>query len=313
MRKTHLIKRLGVIIAVCSSLFMLTSPAQAQTEWAPVGATWYFNRPSFSSSGSYVLFESIKDSVINGKDVSVIKVTINGVTPVSHEYIHQHGDSVFYFNSHNNAFYLLYNFSAVPGDTIVVHDSYTKLTPAFFHGEDSIDGFIYRVLEVDSVFISDRWVKRQKVESFPTAWGFTEFGADAYILNGIGSQLYFFGLTTFIMPKFYPSLLRCYDEPGFSFINPAWNHECDFIAATGNDPKEADCSVYPNPVDDIARVHLSEPVETITIRSIDGRVLQTYTPQQTDAPIDVSTLTKGSYLIIITSKHRNISKIIIKK
>ncbi|HBZ65774.1 MAG TPA: hypothetical protein DEO70_02980 [Bacteroidales bacterium] len=312
MKKTHIIKRLGTIITVCTSLFMFTSPAHAQTEWAPVGATWYFNRPSFSSSGSYVLFESIKDSVINDKDVSVIKVTINGVTPVSHEYIHQHGDSVFYFNSHNNAFYLLYNFSAVAGDTIVVHDSYTKLTPAFFHGEDSIEGFIYRVLEVDSTFISDRWVKRQKVESLTTSWGFTEFNVHAYILNGIGSQLYFFGLTGAIPIKFYPSMLRCYDEPGFSFINPAWNHECDFISAAGNDPKEADCRVYPNPVDDIARVHLSEPIETLTIRSIDGRTLQTYTPLQQDASIVVSTLRKGSYLIIITSKHRNISKIIIK-
>jgi len=35
--------------------------SMAQTEWAPIGAKWYYNQPS-SESGNFVVFEALKDS-----------------------------------------------------------------------------------------------------------------------------------------------------------------------------------------------------------------------------------------------------------
>jgi hypothetical protein len=60
-------------------------------------------------------------------------------------------------------------------------------------------------------------------------------------------------------------------------------------------------SVYPNPAKD--KVELSSDIEfkKITITSIDGKVLKTFSSTQKNQTIDISTLSKGIYFINITT------------
>lgn len=60
-------------------------------------------------------------------------------------------------------------------------------------------------------------------------------------------------------------------------------------------------SVYPNPAKD--KVELSSDIEfkKITITSIDGKVLKTFSSTQKSQTIDISTLSKGIYFINITT------------
>jgi len=284
----------------------------AQTVWAPVGATWHYHSPH-TNQNDYVLLESVNDSVIDGWDVRVIDVKVNGNELVSHEYIHQQGDSVFYYNSNHQSFFLLYNLAASPGDTITVHDSLFKPTPAFFSGEDSISRFIYVVNAIDSVLIDNRWIMRQAVNSTAwSSWGFTQEGPDTYILDGIGSARYFWGVSGLVVPKFFPTILRCYDEPGFSYVNTSWNHPCDYLLAVDEVPGGDGVSVEPNPFDDEFRVSCIDPIVSVEIYGSDGRLLLKTTPGQKEVGVDTGFLSDGYYLLRVYSANRLFVKAVIK-
>ena len=197
-------------------------------EFAPIGAKWYFNYPN-STSNDYVLYESKKDSTIQGKDSRVINVWLNNSKLVSREYIHQNGDSIFYYNENYNSFFLLYNFSAKAGDTITVHPAKFKPTKAFFSYDDSISDFKYKILLADSVQLSGQWIKRQKVTLLQDGlWGFSKpDGKDYYIINKIGSLAYFFGVQSGITPEDKFSICRCYSDSDFEFKSPHWGSNCD--------------------------------------------------------------------------------------
>lgn len=197
-------------------------------EFAPIGAKWYFNYPN-STSNDYVVYESKKDSTIQGKVSRAIDVWLNNSRLVSREYVYQNGDSIFYYNRNCNSFFLLYNFSAKAGDTIIVHPAKFKPTKAFFSYDDSIPDFKYKILLVDSIQLSGQWIKRQKVTLLQDGlWGFSKpDGRDYYIINKIGSLAYFFGVQSGITPEDKLSICRCYSDSVFEFKNPLWASDCD--------------------------------------------------------------------------------------
>jgi len=76
--------------------------------------------------------------------------------------------------------------------------------------------------------------------------------------------------------------------------------------------------VYPNPVADVLQVQLEEPLAKTGVMEIynaNGQVVKTgvLTPQQTIAKIDLSTLTKGTYILKIPNENAFIQKKIIKQ
>lgn len=313
MRKNFLPHSVTTLLILMTSFSTCSHNLVAQTVWAPIGATWYYHHP-FASQDKYVLLESVNDSVINGWDVSIIDVKVNGTQLISHEFIHQQGDSVFYYNSNYESFFLLYNFAASPGDTIIVHDGWFKPTPAFFCSEDSVSSFVYYIVAVDSTLIDNRWIKRQIVNSPSwSSWGFRQEGPNTYILNGIGSARYFWGISGLIIPKFFPTILRCYDEPGFSYVNPSWNHPCDYLLAVNEVPENNTVSVGPNPFSDELTVSSSEPIKSLEIFTPDGRRIIKSNPDQESLSINTSTLGRGCYLLRLYSKHRVFTKTIIKR
>lgn len=286
----------------------------AQVEWAPLGAKWYFNLPS-STSGDYVAFESKKDSTIQCKNVRIIDVRLNGTTLVSQEYIYQNGDSVFYYNSNYNSFFLLYNFSAKAGDTITVHSSKFKPTKAFFSYYDSIIDFKYKIISIDSILISGKWLRRQKVENIHNSlWGLTEptGGDNDYIIDKIGSITYFFGVSPMIYPEQNLSILRCYSESGFVYKNPLWTQDCDGFSAIQENKIFDNDIIYPNPFTNQLNIKIGEPIETIEIFDINGLKLLTVQQEKESVVLNTSFLNNGCYFLRITTKRHNYFKKIIK-
>lgn len=277
--------------------------AFSQLEWAPIGAKWYFNRPS-STTNDFVVFESKKDSIINGKNVRVIDVKLNGSSPISKEYIYQNKDSIFYYNPSYRRFFLLYNFSAKIGDTITVHTSIFKPTKSFFSYRDSIGDFRYKVIAIDSILISSQWIKRQKVTLLKNGmWGFSKpDGKDYYILNKFGSLAYFFGIQSGFSPEEKLSICRCYSESGFDFKNPLWNYDCADITAIDNDIFVDNGIIYPNPFDNQLNIRTNEPIESVEIFDICGPELQVIYPNNELVVINTSLFKKGCYLFRVTTK-----------
>jgi len=280
---------------------MFYGVVHSQTEWAPIGAKWYFSHPK-PTSNDYVVFESKKDSVIQGKVSRLIDVRLNGTNLISQEFIYQNGDSIFYYNSSYSSFFLLYNFSAKAGDTITLHSGKFKPTKAFFSYDDSITNFKYKILLVDSVLFSGQWIKRQKVTLLKDGhWGFSKpDGKDYYILNKIGSLAYFFGVQSGITPEDKLSICRCYNGSDFEFKNPLWASECDLISAIIDSKSGNNLKVFPNPANSYFTISNPSNIKIKKIELFDysGRIVQMWdTTECAGNSLNIQHISPGVYLL----------------
>ncbi len=94
-------------------------PTQFKTEWASIGAKWHYTKMEgmMPPNEGYVLYEVIKDTVIQNKTVREIQKTYfhaNGqdTTYLKSDFKYENGIVYFYGNG---SFYQLYNFKAVAG------------------------------------------------------------------------------------------------------------------------------------------------------------------------------------------------------
>ena len=293
-------KKVLLLLILLNSSFLF-----AQSEWAPIGTKWHFNLPS-SESNNFVVFESIKDSVIEENKVRVIEVKLNGTDLISWEYLKQNKDSVFYYNTNSKTFYLLFNFNAKAGDTIIVHKEKFKPTKAFFSYDDSIEDFKYKVVAIDSIQISGEWIKRQKIENIKnTLWGFTKPSANAYdyILEKVGSMTYFFGVSPNSYPEENISVFRCYSETGFEYKNPFWNYDCDVITGLpDNLSAKYECKIYPNPFSELLYISAPEPITHFEIVNSKGQKIASANQGRETCWLNTSCFIPGHYVIIIKTK-----------
>ena len=283
--------------------------SMAQTEWAPIGAKWYYNQPS-SESGNFVVFEALKDSVIQGKNVRVIEINLNGSDLVSRECIMQSSDSIFYYNSNSNTFNLLYDFSAKVGDTIVVHKNMFKPTEGFFSNYDSIPNFKYKITSIDSIQINSIWLKRQKIISADSEWNFFNgMSSEMFLIDKIGSLTYFFGRIQYIIPEEQPSLLRCYIDSEIDYKNAQWDRTCDFLSGNYSHQTIEDIMLFPNPANNILRIRSNEIIEIVEIYDARGSKCFFDKPRNRAFSLDLSELDKGVFIVIL----RTTQKIYLRK
>ena len=211
---------------------MLFLAGFSQVEWAPVGAEWYYTNPNYVHSPpsnpnlQCVYYKSLKDTLIDQKSCRKIEVSYcRDGHKIGFLLLHQNNDSIFYYN--DSDFFLLYNFSAKPGDTIVVHSKKFKVIPAFLANEDSIDYFKYKILKLDSLKINGSWYRRQQVAYIKGGdWGFMR--TPSYIIEKIGSNNYFLGRSVNIFPEMEIGMLRCYDDSQINYKDNDWHLECNF-------------------------------------------------------------------------------------
>ena len=103
----------------------------SQQEFAPIGAEWYysFNEGMQNEGAGYYLLKSIKDTTIDSKECKVLSHTLVNSKRIS-TYL---GQSIVYHDTKENKiyrylyanFYLLYDFTKVVGDTIVIKEPYS--------------------------------------------------------------------------------------------------------------------------------------------------------------------------------------------
>jgi hypothetical protein len=114
-------------------ILMISLEAYSQ-EWAPIGAEWKYTRPYSNYTTECMSMKSIKDTVIQDSICRVLRsYSCADNTLLFEEYIHQYGDSIYYYNYHDANFYLLYDFSAQVNDVVVVHPSKFKATSGFLN------------------------------------------------------------------------------------------------------------------------------------------------------------------------------------
>jgi len=284
--------------------------ANAQTEWFGQGSIWYYTTPySYGQSESCTKVELTGDTLIKGVTCKVLTFTDSETNKLfSKEYVHYGNDSVLYFNYYQDEFYVLYDFTANVGDTVVVHKKKFKPTDGFLC-LDSIDNFKYIISEIDSIQISGTWLRRQKIKPFHDgSWGFScsDYDTAAYIVEKLGNTGYFFGRSPSITLMESAGILRCYSDHTINYKNPKWNKECDFVNSL-EENRTSDLQMYSDPSSSeiFFKSTNNTMIDLIEIIDGEGRSIKQMGVHDSKAKMNIRNLKCGYYLVKITFSNNN--------
>lgn len=266
----------------------LPIPTAGEVVYPLYGNEWYYEIVNNDGSITYQHLEfAANDTTIHHKDVVIIIKTNTlydkGVMhqEVTHEYIYQEGNVVYWYNKSEDDFTVLYDFGAVAGDEweINVGDA-TVLMHVDSVAFVDYDGETYRKMMV----VSDQD---------------GAFSGD--ILCGIGHTTSFFP-ESLLNKNYRVESIRCYwnDE---ELIQQWSDADCDEVYEqyhTGLNESIYDqlLIVYPNPTDGMITISGCQTGE-YRITNIMGQTLMTGRIDSENQQIDVSSLQEGVYFITI--------------
>lgn len=255
-------------------------------DFAPVGATWHYSytetSPPFNQN--YILIESVKDTIILGKNAKKLSQThyqssSNSIF-LGYEFIYSDSNKVYLYKY--NKFNLLYDFNAVQGDTIFV------IEPLFMNCGGNGDTLIpFLVDSVKLININGFQKKIQFVTNLEMGWNFGE-----KFIESIGSN-YFLFPTDCVAPPNIDSL-RCYND---SLLNYHLVNDCEEII-TSIKENTTHLSQYPLQTTVYNNLILPDIKGEITIYDIQGR--QVFNDKiRPSIPIN---LKNGVYIVLLTNK-----------
>ncbi len=255
----------------CSSiltfvLFILTFGVNAQQEWAPYEAVWYYCIPDLATNNplySYEKYIVVKDTVINSHTCRVVKSNYNT------EYFYQDGFKVYYW--FNNKFNLIYDFDVKIGDTIVfdfksISSDSTFQFDTTYEVSCIVESINYNkgiIISPDNNFdsiktINTKILKREDLDFliWKTEYSYSEkYGYWYEFLNLLrGTSLD------------YTYWLRCYFDNDISLKSSWWmyyfeDYSCDFSLVGINDSEKNDLlNVYPNPCGDVINLEIKDNI-----------------------------------------------------
>lgn len=192
-------------------------------DWAPVGATWYYDQEAFSppQDEHYLKIESIKDTVIDGISCRVLHkhlVDRTGSSFSGRIYTFEDSGRVFYASDPASEFRLWLDFTASVGDTVVIY-------PEKIDG--TLDSLAFKVDSVDSINVKGHHFKQQHL-SYVYQSGLI-FGMSW--IKGMGSLKYFTPQSALVDPPEGGSL-RCYEDSSIGLVKFV-DHDCHYLT-TGN-------------------------------------------------------------------------------
>ena len=256
---------------------------ESPNEFFPLGTEWYYEIKYLNGDVTYQHLEYAADTAINSRRTKILVETNtmydkNGVT---HEYIYEDGNRIYWWNKDLQEFTLLYDFGAGVGDEWVINVGMGEIT---VHVDDvqnvSYNGATYRMLSVsdpDSFFSGD-------------------------ILCGIGHLKSFFPQDFVPLGKDYEvDGLRCFWQNGELILNVG-EEDCDAVYYEIHGVDENNAApfvVCPNPTDSHLFVitNTVKPSSTYRIVNVLGQTLKT--GAFLGEPIDVSSLSNGFYFLKI--------------
>jgi len=299
-----------ILFLVCLAYSFVWQTVNAQTEFAPIGAEWYYN---CCAEGNIVRSHfnriiSEKDTIVEENVCRVLKQYYDNST-IAHEkhIIKQEQGKVYYY--YQEQFNLLFDFDAEVNDIVEFTFKFRK------YGYDNFP--LYK----DTVLSAEYQVKSittnaQNLKTFAT----TILEDDKFADYGMEILPWYYSYTekTGYYSEFMPMLdnaahtlldnfpmLRCYSDVDFSFISDEWSITslpCDYLFTTSiNTDKDENIKIYPNPFSNniIAFTHNGGNIKII---DISGKVV--YSSELSNGINEISTshFLKGVYLVKIQNK-----------
>ena len=252
-------------------------------EFAPTHAEWYYEIQNDNGSITYQQLQQEGDTVIEHKDVKIIVRTntlYDKHQEITHEYVYEENNVVYWWNKTLNEFTTLYDFAAETGDewqikagteTITLHVDAVELV--------EYDGRTYKVMNVSD-----------EGDLF-----------SGNIVCGIGHVASLFPEK--LMQKTLPfdvESLRCY-WVNDDLILHMGTVDCDEILAVEENVSAQDSesiALYPNPTNGTLYIENQGDASTFSISNMLGQTVMTGNIADSQT-IDVSLLDDGMYFICI--------------
>lgn len=287
------------------SVLVLTTTLVNAQEFAPIGAEWYYsehNGGAAPSDSEYVLYKSVKDSIINidetAFNVKKIERTYyrysGDTTYLPPYFVSQISDTVFLYNPDSARFDKLYIFNCKKGDTISLGVPYDQ--------QIATDFSTYRLV-IDSVAtethsgVSLKKYKISGVEGF--SW------ISNWYMDRAGG-LDWFTPRGMIIPE-AGGPLRCYhdSEVDIKFVSL----DCDYrlISSLGAD-RVSDVFVYPNPTSNKINIKTNKAIRKVELYNSNGQLLFTTCSKQ----VMLTEWPSGTYFLRIAFDKEVVVKEIIK-
>jgi len=308
--KTITLKSMLIITFVITCL--LTT--NAQTEFAPIGAEWYYNCCANGnikySHLNYIVSE--KDTIVEENNCRVLKQYYDNSNIASEKFIIKQEEGKVYYYSQEQ-FHLLFDFDAEVNAILEFTFVYKKYGDDFPMYKDTILSARYQVESIitnaqnrktyaTKILEEDKFAD-SGMEILPWHYSYTEKIGYYYEFMPILDNLPHPLVSNFTM-------LRCYSDADFSFVSGEWlatSLPCNYSTASGiNTPKDKeDIRVFPNPFNENIFV-LTNNEGYIKIMDITSKIIYSSKLSNGINELSTSHFLKGTYLIKIQNKDNGI-------
>lgn len=293
------------LILIYLIMTIFTSPLKSQVFVYP-GSEWHFDYKNFWIEG-YVKISYVNDTIINDKTLHSLKKELffydfsqqeYGTVELGNEYIYSNEDTVFIYR--HNQFYILYDFSAQPGDSWIVPETFSTqcdsvgLVVVVATGDTLINGESYRYIILQGDSESDWEISGKITERIGNI--------DGYMLPN----------PTCVIDFYEGGPLRCYFDNEVGLINIGISPACDYITGISGWYHEHQFKVYPNPCTNYIFLQGTIMPDKVVLLDINGLAIITHHRLQLPYSIDISGLKSGSYLLSIVVDNKKVSKVIVK-
>lgn len=296
LKSEHQVMRTIFISALSLLLSYSTTLGQG---FAPIGAEWIFANGCFfpPPSCGYYKVTAVSDTMFYDQTYSVLEFTdLDSTNPVaaSIAYVTSVGDSVFTYNPTTEVSNLLYDFSRVTGDTIVVNDPASGNTFSPVTGI-AVSDFRVVVDSTNTIIVDGIPLRVQYTSPADTS----EYQFLFRIIERIGNVQFLFGTSSVMPLAGYYGTLACYSEPSFHFGQPI--ETCGLISAIEEQGQIETVTVYPNPTTDFVRFSTSTDtqIDRVEIFDVQGVRVLNLPKLPADGIIELRDLKNGLYIMYV--------------
>jgi hypothetical protein len=284
----------------------------AQQEFAPIGAVWYFDKIEDVQPEmvGYVKITSIKDTLLFEYTSRVLEkwyFTSSGDSIYwGKDYIHQSGDTIFYLK--DSTFKVLYNFGLSVGDTFEIYGG--KIDEC---SDALIDSSIINAVE--TININNTETKTQYHVSINLSPTWLTYTVNSVLGEINGFYPVYAGLCS-VPEKYSFGSLRCYSDDKVGLYK-RWRKSCDTLINDGLDIETAllfnGAIIYPAISADFITIEINDPFKqeaTIEVYNLQGHLVLKDKISTSEYILDIKNLKQGLYILRIIQKG---SKTIVNK
>ncbi len=268
----------------------------AQTEWAPLGAKWYYEFPyNYNNAETFITIESIGDTVINGITCKILEQEcirepfINRIY-----YTYKADDKVWVYDG--TEFRLLYDFTVPP------QGEFTAYGPHLYGICDSVTNV--KVESAGFEEINGISLKYMTVVLSEFGWYFSLYNDDpTKISEKFGSYGFMFPQENCAIDVPGPTWLRCYEDSEFGFFTTGVSDSCTYEYGVGVKEIELadNIKIGPNPVSGILNIELKGNLESsnFSIYSSTGKLIYKALVNSQNTQFDITAYKPGTYVLKI--------------